>query len=267
MTCTTGAVSWQSVPSGQGDLVLSDSQLTDTDRSHMIELVGLPETPLGVPHTCDAMGEITLTVSDGDATSLTNSTSCQIPVGRITIQLEQNGELLQEETMPQKTLNFSGAFYVESGVDVTFKVTIDRGGPVLLEYDFDEGQTGVTGRTEDIQRAVTASDQFTQTVQFASSGTFTVRVKGSNKHSLPEHQALSEVTVTVQHPVTTDWLPVFGAASSFLTVVTGVPEPAQVAFEMRLPSTSQLPTDAHMEIDFGDQYQPLTRKLSDNPIK
>ena len=251
-----------SVPAEHGDM-----GATATDKQYMIELVGLPQTPLGIPHTCTGFSEIGVTVSDGASTSLTSTTSCQIPVGLIVIELVQNGDPVVVEPTPAKNDNFSGAFFIESNVDVTFKITIAEGAPVLLDYDFDLTNSGVAAYQENITRAVTASDEFTHTVKFESSGTFTVRVTGTNKHSVPLQPSHSEVTVTVQHPVTADWTPRWANTSNFLAVVTGALEPAEVVFEMLLPSSSQLPTDAHMEIDFGDNFDPKQLLLSDSPIK
>ncbi|XP_043224111.1 uncharacterized protein LOC122382618 [Amphibalanus amphitrite] len=260
VTCSTGSVSWMATSAGTGDL-----GATSTDKRYMVELVGIPQTPMGIGHTCAAMSDITLTVTDGSTTTLTNTTACQIPVGTITVQVEQNSASVTPEASPAPGANFSGAFVIQSNVDVTFSVTISQGAPVQLNYTFDTA-SGVANFQESIQQSVTTADVFTHTVQFATSGTFTLKVTGTNLHSVPLQPAHSDLTVIVQHPVVAEWLPQLGADSQFLAVVTGTKIPAAVVLEMRLPSTAQLPTDAHMDIDFGDGFPITGLQLSDASI-
>ncbi|XP_037071388.1 uncharacterized protein LOC119092534 [Pollicipes pollicipes] len=179
VTCTTGSLAHLSTSAGAGDFGSSE------DKQYLVEVVGIPEAPIGIPHTCGGMGNITLAIpSDSSAAStLSAVTSCEVPIENITMAVAQKGAPVVAESSPPTTVAFCGEFVVEALEPVTIQVQIAQGAPVLLDYDF--GTANIPSVSEAVDRPVLAAETFEQTVSYAASGVYTVRVTGRNQHSDP----------------------------------------------------------------------------------
>ena len=136
------------------------------------------------------------------------------------------------------------------------QVQIGDGAPVQLAYDFDEDASGVPAAAETIPRAVLPSEWLEQSVTFAASGTFTVRVTASNQHG----EAWSSLRLTALHPVQCCWHLEVSSSDNFL--VDGVMDPADIQLVLQLPSDQQLPTDAAIAINYGDGFIQANLSLS-----